>query len=149
MSDEQLIQELAFWGESKHLNSNCSALQIQRRVLTESRKSLRLTLVACSVFAATILPTVWLTHWQRQDARREDVRPSEIATERTPIDLDPDLLLQSIAQQTQEIEVRIEELNSRREQQRLAASEIRDLNASVMHYKRVAFRNAIVLKQVP
>ena len=149
MSDEQLIQELAFWGEGKHADSRYRALKIQRQVLDRRRKSLRMTLVACSVFAATILSTAWLMHLQRQDARQKDVRPSEIATDKTPIDLDPDLLLKSIAKRTQEIDARIEELNSRREQQRIAASEIQDLNARLLHYKKVAFRNAIVLNQIP
>lgn len=149
MSDEQLIQELAFWGEGKHADSRYRALKIQRQVLDRRRKSLRMTLVACSVFAATILSTAWLMHLQRQDARQKDVRPSEIATDKTPIDLDPDLLLKSIAKRTQEIDARIEELNSRREQQRIAASEIQDLNARLLHYRKVAFRNAIVLNQIP
>lgn len=149
MSDEQLIQELAFWGEGKHADSRYRALKIQRQVLDRSRKSLRMTLVACSVFAATIMSTAWLTHLQRQDARQKDVRPSKIATDKAPIDLDPELLLKFIAQRTQEIDARIEELNSRREQQRFAASEIQDLNARLLHYKKVAFRNAIVLNQIP
>lgn len=154
MSDEQLIQELAFWGEGKHADSRYRALKIQRQVLDRRRKSLRMTLVACSVFAATILSTAWLMHLQRQDARQKDarqkdVRPSEIATDKTPIDLDPDLLLKSIAKRTHEIDARIEELNSRREQQRIAASEIQDLNARLLHYRKVAFRNAIVLNQIP
>ena len=154
MSDERLIQELEFWGEGKHADAHCSALEIQRQVLDRRRKSLRLTLVACSIFSATILSTAWLPLVQRQDAgqknaRQNNSRPTEVAMEKTPIDFDPELLMKSIAQRTQEINARIEELKFGREQQRLAVSEIRDLNARLLHYRRIAFRNAIVLNQIP
>ncbi len=149
MSDEQLIQVLEFWGEGKLADSQYSALAIQRHAHNRSRKSLGLTLAACSIGAAILLSTAWLTQLWREDAQQKVAQPMKIATDRTPINLDPNLLLKSIAQQTQEIDARIEELNSRREQQRLVASEIQDLNARLLHYKRIAFRNAVVLNQIP
>ncbi len=139
------VQELAL-----NLNEKTNTLDVRlHRAKNKSRTSLQLTMVACSVVAATTLSTAWLTHLQRQDAWQKDARPSEIAVEKTQIDLDPDLLLKSIALRTLEIDARIEDLKFGREQQRLAACEIQDLNARLLHYKRVAFRNAIVLNQLP
>ncbi len=149
ISDEELIRELEFWGEGKHVDSRYSALAIQRQAHDKSRKSLRLTMVASFLVAATLLSTAWVTNWRRQDAQQKDAQTSETAMEKTPTDLDLELLLQSIEQRTRDIDARIEDLNSRREQQQLAASEIQDLNARLLYYKRVAFRNAVVLNQVP
>ena len=144
LSDDELIRELEHWGERRNPLSTYSALAIQRQAINESRTSLRLTLVACAIAATSIMSVVWL-----MQLRREDASPREIAMEQTPTAPDPELLLKSIAQRTQDIELRIEGLNAQWKQAQQAASETQDLNASLLNTKRVAIRNAIVLSPIP
>jgi len=124
-------------------------MAIQRQAYDKSRKSVRLTIAACSVVAATFLSMAWLTNFKRPDASQSEVKQSQVAMQRTQTDPETELLLKSIVQRTQEIGSRIEVLNSRREQQILATYEIQELNARLRNFKRVALRNAIVLNQIP
>ncbi len=144
MSDDVLIRELAHWGEKRPPLWTCSALAIQHKAINESRTSLRLILVACAIMATSIMSAVWLTQ-----LRRPDASPREIAMEETPTAPDSELLLKSIAQRTQDIELRIEWLNAQRKQEHQVASETQELNARLLNTKRVAIRNAIVLSQIP
>lgn len=144
LSDDELIRELEHWGERRNPLSTYSALAIQRQAINESRTSLRLTLVACAIMATSIMSVVWL-----MQLRREDASPREIARKETPTAPDPERLLKSIAQRTQDIELRIQWLNAQRKQEHQVASETQELNARLLNYKRVAIRNAIVLSPIP
>ena len=144
MSDDELIREVEHWGEKRPPLVAISALAIQRQAINKSRTSLRLTLVACTLFATSILSLAWLTQMRRPDASSR-----EIAREETPAAPDPELLLKSIAQRTQDIELRIEGLNAQWKQEHQAASEIQELNSSLLNYRRIAIRNAIVLSPIP
>lgn len=144
MSDEELIQELQRWGERQDSPSATNALAIQCQANRKSRNSIRLSLVACTLLAISILSTTWLTQLRHQDAT-----PRETAMEGTSTAPDPQLLLKSIAQRTQEIGFQIEELNSRWDKQRQAASEVQELHSRLLNYRRIAIRNSIVLSPIP
>ena len=62
---------------------------------------------------------------------------------------DPTVLLKSFAQRAQDLEFRIQGLTAHLEQQIKVDNEIQNLNASILNYKRIAIRNAIVLNQIP
>jgi len=57
--------------------------------------------------------------------------------------------LKSFAQRAQDLEFRIQGLTAHLEQQIKVDNEIQNLNASILNYKRIAIRNAIVLNQIP
>jgi len=62
---------------------------------------------------------------------------------------DPTVLLKSFAQRAQDLEFRIQRLTAHLDQQIQVENEIQNLNASILNYKRIAIRNAIVLNQIP
>ncbi len=144
MSDEELFQELQHWGgrQDSHTLTNAHAIRCQAK--KKSRNTLRLELVACTLAATSILSMAWLTQLRHQVAM-----PRETAVEETLNASDAQLLLKSIAQRTQEIGFQIEEMNFRWDKQQQAASEIQELNSSLLNYRRIAIRNAIVLSPIP
>jgi len=141
-SDDELIRELEHWGQRQNSPLICNAIAIQHRAKGISRTRLQMTFVACSIM--TCISVVWLT-----TMRQHNLSPQEIATENIPMASDPTVLLKSFAQRAQDLEFRIEGLTAHLEQQIQVDNEIQNLNASILNYKRIAIRNAIVLNQIP
>ena len=142
VSDDELIQELEHWGQRQNSPWICNVIAIQHRANRISRTRLQMTCVACSMM--TCISVAWLTTTQHHNTS-----PQEIAKENIPMASDPTVLLKSFAQRAQDLEFRIEGLTAHLEQQIQVDNEIQNLNASILNYKRIAIRNAIVLNQIP
>ena len=141
-SDDELIRELEHWGQRQNSPLNCDAIAIQHRANRISRARLQMACVACSIM--TCISVAWLT-----TTRHHNTSPQEIAKENISMASDPTVLLKSFAQRAQDLEFRIQGLTARLEEQIQVGNEIQNLNASILNYKRIAIRNAIVLNQIP
>jgi len=141
-SDEDMIRELEHWAQRQNSPLICNAVSIQHRANRISRTRLQMSCVACSII--TCISVVWLT-----STRHHNTSPEEIAKENISMASDPTVLLKSFAQRAQDLEFRIRGLTAHLDQQIQVDNEIQNLNASILNYKRIAIRNAIVLNQIP
>ena len=144
MSDEELIREIERWGERPCSHRAVSAIAVKRQANEKSRRTFQAAIVACTVIATAVLSITWFTQ-----VRRPNSSQAEIAVKKSPNPQELEFLLKSIERRTQEVELLSESLNASLVQERQAAREIQELNASLLNLRRVAIRNAIILNQIP
>ena len=144
LSDEELISELEHWGRKRTPSTELRADAIQLQAKTQSASALRVSLAACVVATLAVVACLWLP------LGRLPVQHSasdEVTNSSPVVAMDPKSLLKSISKRAQEIEERIEILDSILDQKLQADLELQSLRSQTLHYKRIAIRNELIINQ--
>jgi small-conductance mechanosensitive channel len=144
VSDDEMLRELEHWGNREVTPSRYSVQDLHQYAREERRRATGLVVLACVVMGMAFLSLSWLTDLQPQKTAQQE---AESQTKQSIAD--PKLLLQSIAERSKRIEARVENIKSRYELQKQSESDIAELNARILHFKRTAAINKIALTQSP
>jgi hypothetical protein len=142
LSDEQLISELEHWGRKRTPSAELRVDAIQLQAKTQSASALRMSLAACVVATLAVVACLW-TPLGRPPVQHS---ASDAVSNPSPVvAMDPKSLLRSISKRAQEIEERIEILDSILDQKLQADLELQSLRSQTLHYKRIAIRNELIM----
>ncbi len=144
LSDEELIHELEHWGRKRTHGAELRAHAIQLQAETQSASALRVSLAACVIATCAAIACLWMPLGRPLGQQSAS---DEVAKSRPVVATDPKSLLKSISKRAQEIEKRIEILDSILDQKLQADLELQSLRSQTLHYQRIAIRNELIINQ--
>jgi hypothetical protein len=142
ISDDDLIREIERWGTHETLESSFTAQDICGLADQQSRTANRRALLLCSVIGTIAI--VSLVSFPIPGPTKR-----EVATVPSLPELDPNQILQSIADRMQSIDSRIESLDTLAAMNTQMDIEIQEINMRILNHKRTAIRNQIALNPIP